>query len=107
VEPPNKIIRKFEYIYGSLDTKLYGEDIAELLKLEIKTNKLFKQLQRPDRLSLDIGFNKKYKEKNAESVTTHSQQISSGSGSASADESPCIRHVAQLQEEINEQVQSV
>lgn len=92
VEPPYRIINKFEYIYGSLDKKLYGEDIVELLKLELKTNQMFKQIQRSDRLSIDVARNKM----NREQSSKQSQNIN-----ASDSDSPSSNkhHIAIVQED--------
>lgn len=46
LDPPLKIIKTFEGKYGTLDRMLYGEDIVELMKIEMKANKMFKRVRK-------------------------------------------------------------
>ena len=46
MEPPVKIIKTFEKKYGPLDKILYGEDIVELMKIELQTNKEFRRIKK-------------------------------------------------------------
>lgn len=41
IDPPICVIRQFENKYGSLACILYGDDIIELIRAEIATNKMF------------------------------------------------------------------
>lgn len=50
-DPPAHVIRSFESKYGPLDRMLYGEDIAELMRIEIQTNKMFKRMRKTELLS--------------------------------------------------------
>lgn len=48
IEPPQIIINKFERCYGPLDSMLYGNDIIELVKADIITNRLFSNIKYAD-----------------------------------------------------------
>lgn len=44
--PPLYVLKSFEKKFGSLEQKLFGEDIVEILNHDIKTRKLVKRIQR-------------------------------------------------------------
>lgn len=53
LDPPLNVIRLFEHKYGPLDKMLYGEDIVELLRIELHANKMFRKVKKNARFSLD------------------------------------------------------
>lgn len=55
LDPPISVIRRFEKKYGPLDKMLYGEDIVELLKIELHANKMFRKVKKNARLSEDMA----------------------------------------------------
>lgn len=55
LDPPINVIRLFEKMYGPLDKMLYGEDIVELLKIELHANKMFRKVKKNARLSEDMA----------------------------------------------------
>lgn len=55
LDPPLKIIKQFEKKFGPLDRMLYGEDIVELMKIEMQANKMFKKMRKNERLSDEIS----------------------------------------------------
>lgn len=46
LDPPYGIIRRFESEYGPIDRMLYGEDIVELMKMEIQTSRMFRRIKK-------------------------------------------------------------
>lgn len=46
LDPPSRIIRAFEAEYGPIDRMLYGEDIVELMKMEMQTSKMFSRIKK-------------------------------------------------------------
>jgi hypothetical protein len=44
--PPMYVVRMFEKKFGKLETKMFGEDIAELLENDLKTRKLVRKIKR-------------------------------------------------------------
>lgn len=55
LDPPISVIQLFEKNYGPLDKMLYGEDIVELLKIELQANKMFRKVKKNARLSEDMN----------------------------------------------------
>lgn len=54
-EAPTSVLKKFERIYGPIDTMLYGEDIVELIITEIGNDKMFTEYKKErDRKSVEI-----------------------------------------------------
>ena len=45
LDPPLLVIRKFEQKYGAVHRILYGDDIVELMKIELQANTLFKKIK--------------------------------------------------------------
>lgn len=46
LDPPSNIIKDFEQEYGPIDRMLYGEDIVELMKMEMQTSKMFRRIRK-------------------------------------------------------------
>lgn len=44
--PPLCVLRSFEKKFGSIERKMFGEDIVEILEHDIKTRKLVRKIQR-------------------------------------------------------------
>jgi hypothetical protein len=55
LDPPLNVIKRFERKYGPLDKMLYGEDIVELLKIELHANKMFRKVKKNARFSEDAA----------------------------------------------------
>ena len=55
LDPPLNVIKRFERKYGPLDKMLYGEDIVELLKIELHANKMFRKVKKNARMSEDMA----------------------------------------------------
>lgn len=53
IDPPIHVKRNFERKYGTIDRMLYGEDIVELVKIEMEANKMFRRIKKNNRLSDD------------------------------------------------------
>lgn len=56
IEPPYRVIKKFEKIFGTLDKILYGEDIIELWKLGYQTDKAHRKIMKKNE-NLDENSN--------------------------------------------------
>ena len=55
VDPPLKVLKNFELKYGTIDRMLYGEDIVELMKIELQANRMFRKIKKSQRVSEDQG----------------------------------------------------
>lgn len=55
VDPPIRVLKNFERKYGTIDRMLYGEDIIELMKIELQANKMFRKIKKSQRVSEDAG----------------------------------------------------
>lgn len=51
LDPPLRIVQSFEKEYGPIDRMLYGEDIIELMKIEMHTSKMFHRIQKKGDIS--------------------------------------------------------
>lgn len=51
LDAPHHVIQSFERIYGPIERLLYGQDIVELLKLEIQTSTLFQTMKKGSHMS--------------------------------------------------------
>jgi hypothetical protein len=45
LDPPLLVIRKFEQKYGAVHRILYGDDIVELMKIELQANTLYRRIK--------------------------------------------------------------
>lgn len=55
LDPPMLIIRRFEKKYGPVHRILYGDDIVELMKIELQANTLFNKLKSSSQRLSDVS----------------------------------------------------
>lgn len=54
LNPPARVLKSFERVYGPLDRMLYGEDIVELMRRDMQTSKMFRRIQRNTALDSSV-----------------------------------------------------
>lgn len=52
LDPPLIVLKRFEKKYGTIDRMLYGQDIVELMKIEMHANNMFRKMKKNERKSL-------------------------------------------------------